>query len=63
MLMDFVETVIHRQQSTKKARERSPKRPCETVRAAMADSQLNPDAATAQKNPPQLRAVSSSIQM
>jgi hypothetical protein len=57
------QTVILRQQSTKKARERLAKRLCETIHAAIADTQSDVDAATVHKNPPQLRAVSSEIQM
>jgi hypothetical protein len=53
--MDPVQTVIHRQQSTKKAPE--------VIRTAMVDTQLDADAATAQKDPPQLCAVSIGIQM
>jgi hypothetical protein len=63
MFMDFVQTVIPRQQLTKKAHERPAKGPPETIRAAMADTQSDADAVTAQKNQPQLRAVSSPIQM
>jgi hypothetical protein len=55
MFMDSVQTVIHRQKSTKKAPE--------TIRTAMGDTQLDADAATAQKYPPQLRAVLIEIQM
>jgi hypothetical protein len=55
MFIDSVETVIHRQQSTKKASE--------TIRTAMADTQFDADVVTAQKYPPQLHAVSIGIQM
>jgi hypothetical protein len=57
MFLDFVQAVIPRQQSTKKARELPP----DTVRAAMADSQSDADAVPSQKNPPQLRAVSNAV--
>jgi hypothetical protein len=57
MFMDFIQTVIPRQQSTKKARERSAKQPSETIRTAMADTQPDADAAIVQKNPQQLRPV------
>jgi hypothetical protein len=55
MFMDSVQTVIHRQQSTKKASE--------TIRTAMADTQFDADVVTAQKSPSQLHAVSIGIQM
>jgi hypothetical protein len=63
MFRDFVQTIIHHQQSTKKVRQRSAKPLSKIVWAAMADIQWDGDAMTAQNNPPQLRAVSSSIQM
>jgi hypothetical protein len=37
MLRDFVQTIIHRQQSTKKVRQRSAKRLSEIVWTPMAD--------------------------
>jgi hypothetical protein len=55
MVMESVQTVIHRQQSTKEVSE--------NIRTAMADIQLNVEAVTPQKYPPQLRAISSLIQM
>jgi hypothetical protein len=55
--------IIPRQQSTKKVTQRSAKRLSEIVWTAMADIQSDVDAATAQNNPPQLHAVSNSIQM
>jgi hypothetical protein len=57
MFMDFVQTIIARQQSTKKVRLHSAKPPSEVVQTAMADIQSDVVAVTAQKNPPQLRAV------
>jgi hypothetical protein len=63
MLMDFVQAIIPPQQSTKKVRQRSAKQLFELVRIEMADTQLDVNAATAQYNPPQLRAVSSLIQI
>jgi hypothetical protein len=63
MFMDFVQTIIPRQQSTEKVRQRSAKRPSEIVRTVMADTQSDGDSATTQNNPLQLRAILSSIQM
>jgi hypothetical protein len=55
--------VISRQELTAKSRERPAKEPLETKRAVLADTQSDSGAVTARKNPPQLRAISSSIQM
>jgi hypothetical protein len=63
MFMDLVQTIIRRQQSTKKVRQRFAKQPSESVRRIMADTQSDGDARTAQNNPPQLHAISSLIQM
>jgi hypothetical protein len=63
MFMDFVQTIIPRQRLTKKVRQLSAKQLFEIVRTAMADTQSDVDAATAQNYTAQLRAVSSSIQM
>jgi hypothetical protein len=63
MFMDLVQTIIPRQQSTKKVRQPSAKRLFEIVRTVMADTQSDVDAATAQNNRTQLRAVSSYTQM
>jgi uncharacterized phosphosugar-binding protein len=63
MFMDCVQTIIPRQQSTKKMRQASAKRLAEIVWIVMADMQSDGDAVTAQNNLLQLRAVSSSIRM
>jgi hypothetical protein len=63
MFMDCIQTIIFGQQSTKKVRQRSTKQPSKIVRTAMAETQSDVDVATAQNNPPQLRGVSSGIQM
>jgi hypothetical protein len=63
MFMDFVQTIIPRQQSTKKIRQLSPKQPFEIVRTAVVETQSAVDTATIQNNPPQPHAVSNSIQM
>jgi hypothetical protein len=63
MFMDFVQTIIPRQQSTKKVRQHSAKQSSEIIRTAMADTQLDGDATIPQNNQTQLHAVSSSIQM
>jgi hypothetical protein len=57
MFMDFVQTIIPRRQSTKKVRQRYAKQPPGIVWTAMADSTSDVDTATAQNNPPRLRAV------
>jgi hypothetical protein len=61
--MDFVQTIIPRQQSTKEVRQRSAKQLSEIVRTAIADTQSDGGAVTPQNNPPQHRAVSSRIQV
>jgi hypothetical protein len=63
MFMDFVKTIIPRQQSTKKVRQRSATQLSEIVRTAMVDTQSDVDAVTPENNSPQLHAVSSLIQM
>jgi hypothetical protein len=60
---DFVQTIIPRQQLTKKVRQPSAKRLSEIVRTVMADTESDGDVVTAQNNPPQFRAVSSRTQM
>jgi hypothetical protein len=55
--------MIARQQSTTKVRQLFAKQPFEIVRIALADTQSGVDPATAENNPPQLRAISSSMQM
>jgi hypothetical protein len=63
MFMDFVQTIIPRQQSMKKMHQRSAKPLSEVVWTAMAETQSDGDATTTQNNSPQLRGVLSSIQM
>jgi hypothetical protein len=63
MFLDFVQTIIPCQQSTKNLRQPSAKQLFEIVRTVMADTQLDGDAATAQNNPPQARVVASGMQM
>jgi hypothetical protein len=55
MFLDSVQIVRHRQESTTNAPE--------TIRTAMEDTELDADAAIAQKYPPQLRAVLTAIRM
>jgi hypothetical protein len=54
MFADFVQTIISRQRSTKKVRQRSAERLCAIVRTAMADTQSGVDATTTQNNPVQI---------
>jgi hypothetical protein len=63
MFMDFVQTIIPRQQLIKKPRRRPTKRTPDVVWTAMADTQSDAGSMTPETNPPQLRAVSSLIQM
>jgi hypothetical protein len=63
MFMDFVQTIIPRQQSTKKKHQRSAKPLSEVIWTAMADTQSDGDGKTAENNPSQRHAASSAIQM
>jgi hypothetical protein len=63
MFMDFVQTIIPHQQSTKKVHQVPMKQPSEIVWTAMVDTQSDVDVATPQNTTPQLRAISSLIQM
>jgi hypothetical protein len=50
MFMNFVQTIIPRQQLTKKVRQPFAKPPAEIVRTAMADTESDGDTATPQNN-------------
>jgi hypothetical protein len=61
--MDFIQSIIVRQQSTNKTRNRPAKLLPETAWTVMMNNQSDADTATAEKNQFQLCVVSSSIQI
>jgi hypothetical protein len=55
--LDFIQTIIPRQQPTKKVHQISTKQPSEIVQRGMVAPPSDGHTATAQGNPPQLPAV------